>query len=269
MLHADKAKRARTQAGEPEAPKPPKLPLRDALGPMGQALALDLDIFRPLPAAGGAGQSPGAAHPPSEEPAAATRAAFNPPFAPVPQAFIAGMDLSGAAAFAFYVRPGAAAEEGAAPAAGALEAGQAWQPWGPREARAELITAGAEPDKYDFGHACWQHDHAAVHTAGWLHTMIGRRPAWCCQLLGRCPDRACVLPAMHAGRASEAWVANAWRMVVWKLAGYEHAFPGQAAGGRALNPGRVMHQLQIRWVPWHMLRAHRLTQRTSTARGST
>jgi breast cancer 2 susceptibility protein len=45
--------------------------------------------------------------------------------------------------------------------------------------------------------------------------------------------------------ATEGWVANHFRWVVWKLACYERAFP--AAMPPTLTPDRVMAQLRYRY----------------------
>jgi len=55
-----------------------------------------------------------------------------------------------------------------------------------------------------------------------------------------------VAAGASAALATEAWVANHFRWVVWKLACYERAFPRRLPAP-ALTPERVMHQLRYRY----------------------
>jgi len=55
-----------------------------------------------------------------------------------------------------------------------------------------------------------------------------------------------VAAGASATLATEAWVANHFRWVVWKLACYERAFPRRLAAP-TLTPERVMDQLRYRY----------------------
>lgn len=159
--HADNVKRARTLAHEAQAPRPIKLPLRDALGPMGQALALDLDLFTLPPEI--AQEAHAGMHDPGrqggrvqpQEAPTTTAAVFNPPFAPVPHNLLLEMDLEKAATFTFYVQSVPASTDPGQPRQGpsvvsdtaAGQAGLQWMVWGPEEARTALLAAGASAHK--------------------------------------------------------------------------------------------------------------------------
>lgn len=66
--------------------------------------------------------------------------------------------------------------------------------------------------------------------------------------------KALLASGAQAKFATERWVQNHFKWVVWKLAAYERRF-GVVCGGRALTPSGIIAQLRYRWATKRSLTA--------------
>lgn len=59
------------------------------------------------------------------------------------------------------------------------------------------------------------------------------------------------MPGVHCNLLPDGWIKNHYKWIVWKLAGYERAFPEQFKD--CLNPENVIDQLKYRYTTIYFL----------------